>query len=387
LLLTYGHTDLSRLDKFLQKVVEYDRDFRCRAMERQKQQALKAVASEKILQGVAIGAFALTDATPFLPDTYQPGLQGDGRRNVAGAFLLTDMVLDSLEPGAGKLEWWYLSRAVGDACVGEVLGRLANHPISRDVYELVRPDDGEALKVLFRRVQCKTRDLHYRRTHTAYFQASERKPPRDDEKDSELMLLLLEKIDKKIKADSEFKELPDWARPYVTLRLAMDGKFNILPIAVRNSFIDFLKEQYAEKRGGKVTDFKSILPDGTIESRQNAYKGEETEGPSALWGKDTGQRRPRSGVVEAETNDVWYRVTADLRAAEPSPISRVEAEAGSAARLLRFYLEHPDALDDPTAKEWTDAKIAQELGVTVKTIYNYRQRLRPLLKKHLLSAS
>lgn len=74
---------------------------------------------------------------------------------------------------------------------------------------------------------------------------------------------------------------------------------------------------------------------------------------------------------------MWHRITAALRWQEIASGPMI-TELGAAARLYRFYLEHPDA------EHWTDVEIAHKLGVTDRTIRNYLRRVRPFVKKYLL---
>jgi hypothetical protein len=48
-------------------------------------------------------------------------------------------------------------------------------------------------------------------------------------------------------------------------------------------------------------------------------------------------------------------------------------ELGPAVRLYRFYLEHE-------GERWTDAEVALRLGVTDRTIRNYRRTLVRFMK-------
>jgi DNA-binding transcriptional regulator LsrR (DeoR family) len=58
---------------------------------------------------------------------------------------------------------------------------------------------------------------------------------------------------------------------------------------------------------------------------------------------------------------------------------RIDDELKEAAPLYRFYLEQPDAA------EWTDAEIAQKLGVSDRTIRRYRGKIIPFARRALVS--
>ena len=97
-------------------------------------------------------------------------------------------------------------------------------------------------------------------------------------------------------------------------------------------------------------------------------KDSELSSDMDLSDEDVRGRHRIGSPIEHDTCDERYRVTWELRRKELASDPRIE-QLGPAARLYRLYLEHPDA------EHWTDVQTAQEFGVTVKTIFNYRRTI------------
>ena len=154
----------------------------------------------------------------------------------------------------------------------------------------------------------------------------------------------------------------------VVLQLAMEGKFETLPYEVKMRLIDDARKASALKRGGDgkhVPVFDTLTIDGGLEGR-----GDE-DSERAAGGS---QRQRRRGIRIA--HDPWTRFTTERHFRQCAADPRIDSELGRRGRLLRFYLLHPDAA------RWSDEEVGTALGVTGRTIRNYRPRVRQFVRKY-----
>lgn len=186
-------------------------------------------------------------------------------------------------------------------------------------------------------------------------------PPFDaTEKDSAALEHLWDVILKKTGNDT---------RREIVFEATLAGKFDFVPYEVKNRLIDDARKASAQKRGGDgdhLPRFDSLTFDG--EPGRDGH-GEEFDSPAG----GAQRQRPKGGRIERKTNDTWQQFTENIRRKELASDPRVE-ELGRAARLYRFYLEHED-------EGRTDTDVAQRLGVTDRTIRNYRQKLIRFMKQ------
>lgn len=207
------------------------------------------------------------------------------------------------------------------------------------VYDVVSGNDEHALKFLLRRIRTLARLV----------------PPFDDrEKDSAALSHLWDVVLRKTDNDPN---------PDAVFFAACIGRFDYLPHEVKNRLIDDARKASAQKRGGdgeRLPLFDSLTLEGAVESNRDKHDDELFNEPAQI-------PRPKGGIIEWHTRDVWLRITEDLRRRELAADPSLNA-LGPAAKLYRFYLEHDH-------DRWTDAEVARELGVTDRTIRNYRRLL------------
>lgn len=347
---TTGCFDSRRNERFRSRMLSLarPRSVLQQSKEYQSKGALREVESAVIVMAMISAWMHLEAPRTFLSQESFPDISRPEREALSVLFFWTDVVLRKRK---SAFQWWHLSLAVAAAAFQEIESRLAQHPTSHDVYTLVSQDSAAALNALVKRVGRRTRDLNYRDNLK-------------DEKDSELLLHIWTEIVSKHR-NSGNSIRPTRARHFETLWLAMDGKFNILPLAVRNRFIDSLRSESAKKRGGKVAAFLSLSLDGEPESDRPS----DGDAPSP---RSTGK-----ALIEHKSRDVWKRVTYDRQMQDMRKLMddpKVVKQVGPAMKLLRFHLEHPE--EDGI----TDEQLAKRLGVKDRTIRNYRKRLEPLLK-------
>jgi hypothetical protein len=263
-----------------------------------------------------------------------------------------------------RFVWWHLSVALVASCLKEIENRLAKHPTSQEVHRLFGRNDGAALRALLRRINGVTGNLHHRKSHTPYLQAKQGKRPIDDEKASVLNFLLTEQVEKFIHTNLGQTQIPEWAQPYFVLQAAMDGKFEILPAVMRRRFIDYLRAEYATKRGGKVKVFEPVTFDGESESDREP-DADENQGVA---------RKKALSQIGQHLQEVWNRTTFDLQRRDLAKMlvpgsggNRRSRRADIFEKFLQFHLEHPD-------EGLTDRVLAHRLGVDERSIRNYRAR-------------
>jgi hypothetical protein len=229
----------------------------------------------------------------------------------------------------------------------EIASVAAIHPISADVLRLMN-EDPEAHRRLFRLVRGAAWNLDYRRDHRTTRQRGNQgngwEPPRDDEKVSVLNALLGVEI-------ARINQLPR----HEVFRRASVGDFNCIAQTVRRRFIDHLRYEYAEQRGG-------LLRLGDLESSQD-------HSPSSERGDDRGDS---SSLMDQAFNDGLLPSAFDYDYSTPVwrlhlqqlDWAAIEKQLGiGPAALLRQRLEDPDI---------SSQELRLRLGVTDRTIRNYR---------------
>ena len=215
---------------------------------------------------------------------------------------------------------WTLCVTVGIACESEIQRRLDQHPVSKDVLDIVSENDPAALQRNLR--------LPYIRND----EESSLVP--DDEVPSILSARLGELIDRKV--------VRHWMWAAIQ---ASEGAFDQFPPSMRNAYLDELDKPKTEKRGGRN------IPS---EDRRCAGIQIEFDDPA---------------VTNALERRLKEAMRPQLRAVKEAELRKLEQAIGPPAVLVRFLHDHPEGAD------LNQKELANKLGVTPRTIRNWRKRL------------
>jgi hypothetical protein len=200
---------------------------------------------------------------------------------------------------------------------------------------------------------------------------SYRVPPYDggDEKRSAASVHLSNAILRKVKQVLPQVDAFDQVPPDVIASMAADDTFAPVLYEVKLRLIDDARRASAKKRGGDgdhVPRFDTLGFDGEVESaRELEHAGASDNVPS--------RRRPIGSRIEHQTRELWLRFSEPIWRRQVATDPDLSRELGPAAILFRFYLDQPDA------DCWTQGEIAEELGVTDRTVRNYRQAIARLV--------
>jgi hypothetical protein len=215
------------------------------ALDQQRQGALTTCDRQSILRGADIGVYAATAPDRFLHESYWPEVKRQERSFVSATLYAMYLVaINSSESPWGDqsctpLKSRRLALSVGAACQQEIVSRLAQHPSSRDVYEFVSTEKAAVLQRLLGRIRVSTRDL-----------------PRDvmDSPPSALWMAIDAHLRKAVVPVSLVGKTADFSDPstraHVLLYLAMGGELDYIPVEVRRRWIDELRRQSTQQRGG-----------------------------------------------------------------------------------------------------------------------------------------
>jgi hypothetical protein len=350
------------------------------ALEQQREGALAGVDRRAILRGAAAGALAAAAPGAFLPASYLPELQGRDRLVLGLLLFATDVSTRAAsDSGADEsttltsLEVRRLALAAGAACECEIRDRLAKHPTSKAVWDLVNGDDPTALQRLVNLIDANARNL-----------------PRDREDslssaESTLWLAIQKHVDRagSIAGFTGNNDPTDPStRAYLVLYLAMAGELDYLPVEVRRDWIDELREQSAQKRGGDgerrpiLKALSTAIEEGCVASWEMIIPMPVVVGPQP---EVTAQprRRDRNTADPSRCShardDAWRTLTyqQESEAFAQSLDVRRASLRGNERRFVDWCMEHAED-DEPL--RWK--QIAEQLGFTDRTLLNVRTRLQ-----------
>ena len=217
---------------------------------------------------------------------------------------------------------WTLCVTAGVACESEIQRRLDQHPVSKDVLDIVSQDDDKALKRMLGRPKSRFRNIE------EYSQVSV------GEVRSIHNARLGELIDKKV--------VRHWM--WATIQ-ASEGQFDGFPLFLHRAYLDEVKKPKAKKRGARDSE---------------------------------GQRLALAQVeLDLDNPDVTdalkrQRAVADgqLPSVDEAELREFEETIGKPARFVRFLLDNPEESGLP------NKEIAERLGVTPRTILNWKKKLQ-----------